>query len=110
MTLDSFCKQHKINHIDFLKIDTEGSELNVLKGAHTMLKNHNINVIQFEYGGTYPDANITLEQVYNFLAELEYDIYRIVNDGLIHVDSWHTQLENNQYSNYLAVAQSISAT
>ena len=37
--------------IDFLKIDTEGYEFNVLKGFGEFIKN--INIIQFEYGGTF---------------------------------------------------------
>jgi len=32
-TIDSFCKENSIDKIDLLKIDVEGNELNVLKGA-----------------------------------------------------------------------------
>ena len=32
-TLDLFCQENQISHIDFLKIDTEGHELAVLKAA-----------------------------------------------------------------------------
>jgi FkbM family methyltransferase len=38
-----------IKNIDFLKIDTEGYELNVIKGFGDYIEN--IKVIQFEYGG-----------------------------------------------------------
>jgi FkbM family methyltransferase len=38
-TLDAFCEFHGIKGVDFLKIDTEGWELNVLKGAAETLKN-----------------------------------------------------------------------
>jgi FkbM family methyltransferase len=34
-TLDIFVQKHSIQHIDYLKIDTEGYEINVLKGAET---------------------------------------------------------------------------
>ena len=37
-TIDEFVKSEKINRLDFLKIDVEGAELDVLNGAKTTLK------------------------------------------------------------------------
>jgi len=37
-TLDEYCKKNNISKIDVLKIDVEGAELQVLKGASNMLK------------------------------------------------------------------------
>ena len=37
-TLDNYCELNGIKNIDILKIDTEGSELNVLNGAKDILK------------------------------------------------------------------------
>ena len=37
-SIDSFCKKKNIDKIDLLKIDTEGHEAKVLKGANKMLK------------------------------------------------------------------------
>lgn len=45
-TLDSICKDLGITHIDFLKMDVQGSEPMVLRGAKQMLKY--IDVIQCE--------------------------------------------------------------
>jgi len=101
--LDSFCKEHAIAHIDFLKIDTEGAELSILKGAQHLLSNHAIPVIQFEYGGTYSDANITLKEVYDLLSVYNYAIYRIIPNGLIKIGKWRSELETFQYSNYVAI-------
>lgn len=101
--LDKFCADHAISHIDFLKIDTEGSEWDVLQGAHELISQRKISFIQFEYGGTYPDANITLEQVYTYLVAKDYTIFRITSDGLVHIPQWQETLENYHLSNYLAV-------
>jgi len=102
-TLDLFCKEQLIEHIDFLKIDTEGSELNVLKGATDLLKNGSIKYIQFEYGGTYQDAHITLKEVHELLTTYGYLIFRIIPQGLVDITEWTPSLENYCYSNYLAV-------
>lgn len=45
-TLDHFCKEKKINEIDILKIDVEGSELKVLEGSKKIL--HKTHIVQIE--------------------------------------------------------------
>ncbi len=107
-SLSSFCKAHAVDKINFLKIDTEGAELDVLKGAETLLKNNKIEAIQFEYGGTYTDAGITLKEICALLTEYGYVIFRILPDGLAYISKWHESLENYRYSNYLAVSKNIA--
>jgi FkbM family methyltransferase len=104
-SLSSFCKSHGIDKIDFLKIDTEGAELDVLKGAASLLQSDKIETIQFEYGGTYTDAGITLKEICALLMQCGYIIFRILPDGLAYIPSWHDSLENYRYSNYLAVSR-----
>lgn len=40
-----------MERIDFLEIDVEGFEFEVLKGAEAMLADKRITTIQFEFGG-----------------------------------------------------------
>ena len=47
-TLDNFVKKNKIKSIDILKIDIEGSEYELLKGAKNTLKNNKIKIILIE--------------------------------------------------------------
>ncbi len=101
--LDSFVSTKNIASIDFLKIDTEGAELSILQGARNLLKNNQIKIIQFEYGGTYLDANTTLQEVYSLLSSYGYSIFRIIPNGIIHIRQWRDKLENYRYSNYLAI-------
>ena len=49
---DEFCSSQGIDSIDFLKIDTEGSENLVIDGLANMFKNEKIKIVQFEYGMT----------------------------------------------------------
>lgn len=48
ITLDNFVKKNKIKSIDLLKIDIEGSEYELLKGAKNMLKRGKIKIILVE--------------------------------------------------------------
>lgn len=47
-TVDDYCKQESIPHIDLLKMDTQGYELKVLQGADHMLASGNISAIYSE--------------------------------------------------------------
>jgi FkbM family methyltransferase len=102
ITVDTFCKDNNINYIDFLKIDTEGAELDVLEGSYEMINNDKVKYIQFEYGGCYLDSNQTLKVAFDLL-QLKYNIYRILSGGLLHLEKWNNKYENYLYSNYLAI-------
>lgn len=68
ITLGSFCKKNKIKKVELLKIDTEGYELNVLKG----LKNHlsKVDVILFEHHfDSSLVKNYKFSDIHNFLRE-----------------------------------------
>lgn len=103
-TLDSFCTKNNIDYIDFVKIDTEGSELDVLEGSKQLLLGKKIKYIQFEYGGCYVDSHTTLEKAYILLKSFGYTVYRILPSSLLHIDNWEHKLENYRLSNYIGVA------
>ena len=48
MTIDKYCKLNKIKKINFLKIDTQGYNINTLKGSKNLIKNELIDVIYTE--------------------------------------------------------------
>jgi len=49
-TLDEFCHRQKIIKLSFLKVDTEGHDLEVLRGAEEMLSRQTIDIVQVEAG------------------------------------------------------------
>lgn len=102
--LDTICEEQSLSRIDYLKIDTEGAEWEIIRGATGLLANRTISVLQFEYGGNYQDAGTTLEQIYKFLTHYDYSVFRIIPNALIYIDSWDQVLENYQNSNYIALS------
>jgi len=48
VTLDDYCTREHVKRIDLLKVDTQGSELEVLKGATTLLAQQNIHLAYLE--------------------------------------------------------------
>ena len=76
MTLTEMCVEHcKITHIDYLNIDTEGNELQVLQGID--FSRMRIEVIGIE--NNYPDKFAPIHQLlidngYEIAANLSHDL------------------------------------
>ena len=49
-TIDRFCREVGLERIGYLKIDTEGNDLNVLRGAAKMLSRQRIDIVEVEAG------------------------------------------------------------
>ena len=76
--LDFFEKNLNGNNkkiIDLVKIDTEGSELDILKGMGPAIKK--IKIIQFEFGSSNMDSKVFFIQFYLFFMKNNFEIYRI---------------------------------
>lgn len=102
-TVDQYCSDQGIDRINFLKVDTEGNELEVLLGAKHLLKKGKIDYIQFEYGGTFLDAKITLKEVFDALQNYRYSIFKIFPNRLEYRPQFKPEYENFEYSNFLAI-------
>ena len=81
-TLDAFCLD--IPKISFLKIDTEGSDLEVLKGASLLLAEKRVDVIQVEAGmNRLNNHHVPIQEFLAFLEPRGYflfGIYEQVNE------------------------------
>ncbi len=100
ITIDSFCSLLNINNIDFLKVDVEGAELDVLYGSKWMLTASSIKFIQVEYGGTYEDSETTFKQIIEYVSHFGYKVYELINDKLSLV-ALDTFIEDYRFTNFL---------
>lgn len=101
--LDAFCEKRQIPKINVMKIDVEGNEFNVMLGSQKLLENQAIDVIQFEYAWTYLDSNSSLKEVYEYLTQYGFTLYRLTPWGLIEITHWRDALENFFFCNYVAL-------
>lgn len=74
---DSYAREHGIEHIDLLKIDTEGYDIEVLRGFIEMLTAGSISMIQFEYNQWNRVARVLLSDFYDLLEPLGYTIGKV---------------------------------
>ena len=106
--LDYFQNYFKDEVIDFIKIDTEGFEYEVLMGAKNILEIHQPKFIQVEFNW---HQLIKKQTLYNFSELIKFsDVFKILPYGnkLLHIDPFRP--ENNIYhlSNYVFIRKDIS--
>ena len=58
LTLDAFCSARDISHLDILKMDVQGWELNVLRGSSDLIKNGRIHFVYSEVGFNPAEADM----------------------------------------------------
>ncbi len=100
-SIDDFCAQKNIGYIDFLKIDTEGHELEVLRGAHGMIENKKIGMIQFEFNEMNVISRVFLKDFYDVLSN--FDLYRLNEGGLIDIRTYDGRNEIFKFQNIVAM-------
>lgn len=99
-TLPKVLTEHQISQVALLKIDVEGHELSVLRGAMPVLAS--IEAIQFEFGGTDIDSRCFFRDFWNLLAA-DFQFYRLSPRGLMLIHSYREQDESFCFSNYLCL-------
>jgi FkbM family methyltransferase len=104
-TVDQFCEENGIGSIQFLKIDTEGHEIEVLQGAYRMIQEGKIDSIQFEFGDTFLHTPYHFVDLWNYLSN-RYTIYRILRHGLIELKDYSHDLEIYKVANFLSIRKS----
>ena len=104
-TVDEYCTAAQVGQVDFLKIDVEGHELAVLRGARRLLTEGRVGIVQFEYGGTYIDARTLLKDVCEYVRSVNdgYELYKLFPRHLQAVPEYRPSLETFQYSNWALV-------
>ena len=86
INLDYFITLNKISNIDFIKIDTEGHELKILKGLTNNIQDNNVKMIQIEYGNCSIESGYNLYDILFFLNSTNYKLF-IFDDFMKEINS-----------------------
>ncbi len=102
VTIDGLMHRLGWETLNFLKIDTEGYDANVLFGAEKVLQAGKIDIVQFEYNRPWRQAGGTLGGVIEFLDAAGYDVHVLRPHGLEPYD-YSTFGEFFSYANFVAI-------
>ena len=101
-TLDAFCAERDLRRVTLVKIDAEGHDLAVLRGAERMLAEHRVDLVQFEYNHRWIDARAFLLDTFVLLQRHGYALAKVTPTGVEVYPHWHSELETFREGNYLA--------
>ena len=104
-TIDDYCREHGIDHVDFIKMDIEGYEVAAIRGAERMLRAGHVDVIQFEYSYVFLDAGTSLMQLMKYVRDVNpaYEFHKIYPDGTRRVDIYEHTLDNFKTQNWAII-------
>lgn len=99
---DDYCRRSGIGHIDFVKVDVEGHEWEVLDGFGDMLAEKRIDALQFEFGFEAFITGRTLRQYVQRFNALGYTVGRVLTVG-VYFSHESRQFERLAFGDYVAV-------
>jgi FkbM family methyltransferase len=107
VTLDSYFKKAGLSEVDFIKIDTEGYETEVLLGAKNTIANCRPKIVQIEYNWHQLFRNSSLLVLSKMLPE--YSVFQLQSDRIERRDP-NDPLSNIFYfSNFVFVRNDLVA-
>jgi FkbM family methyltransferase len=101
VTVDALLQEHDMMPLDYLKIDAEGFDLHVLRGARASLRSKAIRFLQFEYNDAWLRAGSTLGAALGLLHECGYVTFLLKGNAL-HEFPYAVYGEHYHYSNFAA--------
>ena len=103
--LDSFFQAFDDVSIDFIKIDTEGFEWEVLSGAKDIIKIHKPKLIQIEFNWHQLFRSHTLYSFSEILSH--YRIFQLIPNGMIERDPKDPYANLFHFSNFVFVRKDL---
>lgn len=100
--LDDFIQENGIEKINFVKIDTEGHELSVLKGASESIAAGIFDFLQIEYGDCIRECGHDLDEIIDFLENTPYRIYDFSENKFQEINNSNWEVYKNiSWDNFL---------
>lgn len=98
-----FCNSRLIHHIHLLKCDTEGHDMEVIRGAIQLLNDERISVLQFEYNHRWAFSHNFLRDVFVTVADMPYTVAKLQKNYLLLFEEWNLELDRFFEGNYVLI-------
>ncbi len=102
-TVAAYASEIDVPTIHFLKIDAEGHDLEVIRGALPLLKTGQISILQFEYNFRWLFSQSNFFSLFKLLDGLNYYVARVIPTGLEIYRNWSEELDRFFEGNYALV-------
>jgi FkbM family methyltransferase len=83
MSVDRYAQVHGLDRVDLIKIDVEGAEMSVLKGAHFLLDKHPDVALVLEFNDTAAHRfGYSSAQLADYLRARGFKLFRLQESGI----------------------------
>ena len=106
-TVDAYCERHAIDRVDLMKVDVEGHEMAVLRGAAESLRARRIRCVQFEYNWFAAYSHTFLADYFDLFPPLGYVLFKLFPEGPVRLDGYSHRLESTRSCNYVAALPGV---
>ena len=108
--VDRIIEERGLTSIELMKIDVEGHDLSVLRGATNAMERGIIKLAQFEFGGCNLDSRTNLQDFYYFFKTYNFAIGLIQPGKRIQlIDRYDEFYEQYRTTNFVAAPRAILA-
>ena len=108
-TVDAVMERERVERVTLLKIDTEGNDFNVIRGAREAMARCAIDVVQFEYNWRWINFGHSMRSVFIALGGTDYSLGRLSCDGIELYERWHPELDRFIETNFVLLAPRLKA-
>ena len=102
-TATEFCKDNAIDHVQLIKCDTEGHDLEVILGVLPLLRDGRVSVMQFDYNHRWIISRKFLRDVFTTIDGLPYKVAKLQPDHVQIYSCWHPELDKFFECNYALI-------
>jgi len=80
-TIDEILSKNNINNINFLKIDIDSNDTDVLYGSENLLRNDNLFGVKVEVNFTTSDSSKNIYEPYLYLSDHNFVLHKIITNS-----------------------------
>lgn len=102
-TMAGYCNRMGIDHVHLAKCDTEGHDMEVIRGALPLFDGGRISVMQFEYNHRWVFSRNFLRDAFEVTAGRSYVLGKVQPDHIAVFGEWHPELERFFEGNYVLI-------
>jgi FkbM family methyltransferase len=107
ITIDYFCREREITRVNLIKIDTDGHEYSILRGAQKSLGRF-LPYIIFEIGiYVMEERGISFEQYYDYLSSFDYTLINAKNGRNVTINNFQNEIPLRSTTDIIAIPQTL---
>ena len=103
ISLPEAFEEYRVAHAHLVKIDAEGFDFEILRGARPLLEQERISVLQFEYNHRWIYSRRYLFDVFALIEDLPYVLAKVTRSRVEVYQEWHPEIERYFECNYLCL-------